>query len=57
MYSKLLATFSSRDHLIIGRDSEERQIKKHLQTNMDKNQSSMLYVCGHPGQGKSAVMD
>ena len=57
MYSKLLSTFSSRDHLIIGRDKEEKQILKHLKLNMSKNQSSMVYVCGQPGQGKTAVVD
>ena len=49
MYEKLLSTFSSRDHLIIGRDKEEAEILGHLNENLKNHKSSMVYVCGHPG--------
>jgi hypothetical protein len=51
-YESLLSVFSSKDHLIIGRDKEESEIKSHLE-----NSSDILYICGHPGQGKTAVLN
>ena len=57
VYESLQNIFSSRDHQIVGRTEEEKSIKKFIQTNIDKNQSGLLYVCGHPGQGKTAVIN
>ena len=57
LYETLQNVFSSRDHLIVGRDDEESAIRDFIQANIDKDQSGLLYVCGHPGQGKTAVIN
>jgi len=41
--------FSSRDHLIVGRDEEGAAIRQFVQNNIDKDVSGLLYICGHPG--------
>lgn len=57
-YSSLLHVFScSREHLIIGRDQEERAIKNFIDDNISMDSSGLLYACGHPGQGKTAVIN
>ena len=57
-YSSLLHVFScSREHMIIGRDAEERAIRGFIQENIERDSSGLLYVCGHPGQGKTAVIN
>lgn len=57
-YSSLLHVFScSRDHLIIGREVEEQAIKSFIDENIKADSSGLLYVCGHPGQGKTAVIN
>ena len=57
VYETLQNVFSSRDHLIVGRIEEEKSIKEFIQANIDHDQSGLLYVCGHPGQGKTAVIN
>ena len=47
----------SREHLIIGRDQEERAVKKFIDDNISTDSSGLLYACGHPGQGKTAVIN
>ena len=32
-------------------------MREYLQNYIDKHKSSILYICGHPGQGKTAVLD
>ena len=56
LYTVLLSTFSSREHLIVGRDKEEKSIKESLEKGL-KGKSQFLYICGRPGQGKTAVLD
>ena len=56
-YQGLLQVYSSKEHLIVGREKEERKMREYLQTYIDKSKSSILYICGHPGQGKTAVLD
>lgn len=57
LYMALLSTFSSRDHLIVGRDKEEEQIKTWLENGLAQQESQFLHICGHPGQGKTAVLN
>jgi phage replication-related protein YjqB (UPF0714/DUF867 family) len=49
LYESLLHVFSSRDHLIVGRNDEEQAIKQFIQTNVAQDISGLLYICGHPG--------
>ena len=57
-FSSLLNVFScSRDHGIVGRNQEERAIRNFIEKNIEYDQSGLLYVCGHPGQGKTAVIN
>lgn len=57
-YQSLLHVFScSRQHLIVGRDQEEQAIKSFITSNIESDTSGLLYVCGHPGQGKTAVLN
>ena len=57
VYETLQNVFSSRDHLIVGRTDEEQSIRDFIQANIDGDESGLLYVCGHPGQGKTAVIN
>lgn len=57
LYESLLHVFSARDHLIVGRDDEGKAIKDFLADNIEDDQSGLLYVCGHPGQGKTTVVN
>lgn len=43
--------------MIVGRDHEEQAITSFIQENISRDQSGLLYVCGHPGQGKTAVLN
>ena len=51
--------------LIVGRDEEEKQIKEWFDENLSNNnneshinsQNAILYLCGYPGQGKTAIMN
>ena len=49
LYESLLHVFSSRDHLIVGRDAEGNAIKEFIDDNIKNDVSGLLYVCGHPG--------
>jgi hypothetical protein len=53
----LVELFSSKDsHKIVGRASEESIIQTFIQSNIEKDISGLMYCCGHPGQGKTAVV-
>ena len=56
-YESLQNVFSSRDHLIVGRNEEEKAIRGFIGANIKEDKSGLLYVCGHPGQGKTAVVN
>jgi Cdc6-like AAA superfamily ATPase len=45
------------DQQIVGRQQEQTAILDFLNTNIKKRQSGLLYICGHPGQGKTALCD
>lgn len=52
----LIDVFSaSNKHMIVGRDKEEELIVKALRSKDEKTR--LLYICGHPGQGKTVVLD
>ena len=42
---------------MVGRESEQTAIREFIESNIDSNQNGLLYVCGHPGQGKTALVD
>jgi len=53
-YRALINVFSASDsHLIVGRDKEEAKICACLKSARNK----LIYICGHPGQGKTAVLN
>ena len=49
LYESLLHVFSSRDHLIVGRNEEEQAIKTFIENNIKQDITGLLYICGHPG--------
>ena len=56
--TSMLRVFSaSSGHLIVGRDQEEQAIKTFITESIQSDESGLLYVCGHPGQGKTAVIN
>jgi Cdc6-like AAA superfamily ATPase len=57
IFESLLHVFSSREHLIVGRNEEEQVIKQFIDDNIKQDVTGLLYVCGHPGQGKTAVVN
>jgi hypothetical protein len=55
---KLLGAFSNwGEGTIIGRKAEQDQITAFVNSNIQKGKSGLLYVCGHPGQGKTALVE
>jgi len=42
---------------IYNREDEHEQIKKFLVTNMEKGKSGLMYLCGHPGTGKTSSLN
>jgi Cdc6-like AAA superfamily ATPase len=55
-YTALLSVFSpSNNHLIVGRNKEEQMLVSNLRSNSAK--SRLIYICGHPGQGKTVVLE
>jgi len=57
IFESLLHVFSSREHLIVGRNVEEQAIKQFIEENIKQDVTGLLYICGHPGQGKTAVVN
>ena len=54
----MLTVFSAQgDGHIIGRSSEKQIIVEFLIDNIKSNKSGLLYICGHPGQGKTALLN
>jgi Cdc6-like AAA superfamily ATPase len=42
---------------IFSRDKEQREIKKFITENIQKKKSALLYLCGHPGTGKTSTLN
>jgi hypothetical protein len=36
---------------------EEQAIKQFIEENIKQDVTGLLYICGHPGQGKTAVVN
>jgi ABC-type glutathione transport system ATPase component len=55
-YVEMISVFTaSNKHLIVGRDKEETEIVEKLSIKSKKG--NLVYICGHPGQGKTVVLD
>ena len=56
--SKLANEFncSSKDMKIYNRNYEKSQINTYIEGNIKDKKSGLMYVCGHPGTGKSSIM-
>ena len=44
-------------HPIIGREVEQREMAGFVYENFKMKQSGLLYLCGHPGTGKTTVLN
>ena len=42
---------------IFNRDKEETQITNFLKENFSKPKSGLMYLCGHPGTGKTSLLN
>lgn len=38
------------------RDKEKETIKEYVWVNWEQGKSGLLYVCGHPGTGKTSIV-
>ncbi len=47
---------NSKDNKVYRRNFEKSQIKEYIEENMEKSKSGLMYVCGHPGTGKSSIL-
>lgn len=56
--SKLINEFNwnSKDMNIYRRNMEKEEIVDYIEDNMKNSKSGLMYVCGHPGTGKSSTM-
>ena len=48
--------WSSKDMKIYNRQYEKSQIKEYIEENIEGKKSGLMYVCGHPGTGKSSII-
>eukprot|EP00347_Sterkiella_histriomuscorum_P021811 403332685 len=55
-YQKALSVFQCKENEIVGRHQEEKEIKDFLTQNSQKDLSGLLYICGHPGTGKTSLV-
>lgn len=42
---------------IFTRDKEQKVIKTFIKENMSKSKSALMYLCGHPGTGKTSTLN
>jgi Cdc6-like AAA superfamily ATPase len=42
---------------IYTREKEEKQIQDFLKENISKTRSGLMYLCGHPGTGKTSLLN
>ena len=42
---------------IFNRDREQKQIEAFLHGNYNKKNSGLMYLCGHPGTGKTSLLN
>ena len=58
LISKLINEFNcnSNDMKIYCRNYEKSQIKEYILENKKEGKSGLMYVCGHPGTGKSSII-
>ena len=42
---------------IYTREKEEKQIQDFLKENISKTHSGLMYLCGHPGTGKTSLLN
>ncbi|CDW83055.1 cell division control protein 6 homolog [Stylonychia lemnae] len=55
-YQKVVVVFQCKEHKIIARDQEKKEIEEFLLANIQNKQSGFLYLCGHPGTGKTSLL-
>ena len=41
----------------IGRELENKKIKEFIEKNRENKDSGLLYLCGHPGTGKTTLLN
>lgn len=58
MISEFMNEFNCNSHEmeIYLREWEKGQIKDYIDENMKLSKSGLMYVCGHPGTGKSSII-
>lgn len=55
-FVSLISVFSAENkHQIVGRDAEEAAIKQAVES--ESPDQRLIYLCGHPGQGKTVVLN
>lgn len=42
---------------IFSREKEQKVIRNFIQENMSKGKSALIYLCGHPGTGKTSTLN
>ena len=56
LYGMLISEYSSKPHeTIFGREKERKIIEEFLESS--DSAKNLLYICGHPGQGKTALLE
>jgi len=48
---------SEESVLIYERSSERKFIKNFLQSNINSKKAGLIYLCGHPGTGKTSTLN
>ena len=42
---------------IFNREKEQKVIRSFIQENMQQKRSALMYLCGHPGTGKTSTLN
>lgn len=48
---------SDKTVTIYNREMEHNKIRKFLENNIRKQESGLMYLCGHPGTGKTSSLN
>lgn len=48
---------SAHTEHIYNRDDEHSKIRKFIETNIRQRKSGLMYLCGHPGTGKTSSLN
>ena len=58
-YRGVMEVYQSQDthRIVFGRDRESERVLSFLDKNIETAESGLIYLCGHPGTGKTSILN